>query len=210
MNIEKKAAQKSNHDEVLAAAPKEVSLAQELKALVQAAQQGQQEAIDRLCDKFKGLVKKEAHLSYVQDALGEDAENTLWEIFLEIIYAYQGNKYRLLPGLIAQRLHFLALKRILKKSSVDPLYILDAPDTNDHTLQLADETNALDALLDDILSAKLLHNLTEKQRDVIIATIFNGYSLIEYSKLKNISYKVAYLHRAKALKALREALSKLK
>ena len=44
--------------------------AAELKELVLAAQQGQQQAIDKLCGAFKPLIMQEAHHSYVTQALG--------------------------------------------------------------------------------------------------------------------------------------------
>lgn len=137
------------------------------------------------------------------EAWGEEAENTLWEIFLEIIYAYQGNKYRLLPGLIAQRLHFLALKRMLKKSSVDALHILDAVEPDAQILELAD-TKDLIALTDSQnFLEQLLAKLTEKQRDILTAIVLNGYTAEELSKKNDTSLNVVYVH-------LRRALAKIK
>ena len=62
--------------------------ATELKKLVKGAQRFEQQAIDRLCQLFKPLVLREAYKSYVVGTLGDDAQNTAWEIFLEFIHNY--------------------------------------------------------------------------------------------------------------------------
>ncbi len=86
----------------------------QLKNLVQAAQRGEQEAIDKLCHDFAPLIYKEAKGSNVQNALGEDAVNTAWVIFLEFIQRYKGNNFRLLPGLVRKHVHYGLLHSIAK------------------------------------------------------------------------------------------------
>lgn len=78
----------------------------QLKNLVEAAQKGDREAIGRLCHDFAPLIYKEARRSNVQGALGEDAVNTAWVIFLEFIQRYKGSNYRLLPGLVQKHVHY--------------------------------------------------------------------------------------------------------
>lgn len=55
----------------------------EFKELVHSAQKGDREAINVLCTAFKPLIYKEAYRYEVREALGEDAVNTAWLIFLE-------------------------------------------------------------------------------------------------------------------------------
>ena len=57
----------------------------EFKELVHSAQKGDREAINVLCTAFKPLVYKEAYRYEVREALGEDAVNTAWLIFLDQI-----------------------------------------------------------------------------------------------------------------------------
>ncbi|WP_443682030.1 helix-turn-helix domain-containing protein, partial [Phascolarctobacterium succinatutens] len=57
----------------------------EFKELVHSAQKGDREAINVLCAAFKPLIYKEAYRYEVREALGEDAVNTAWLIFLEQI-----------------------------------------------------------------------------------------------------------------------------
>ena len=207
MNIEKKAAQKLTHDEVLAAAPKEVSLVQELKALVQAAQQGQQEAIDKLCDKFKGLVKKEAHLSYVQDALGEDAENTAWEIFLEFIQQYKGRRYLVLPGLAKSYLHGKLLNKILRQYSVNSVASLDNEgDAYQHNFP--DNQDAIALLETRVGLETALATLSPQQREIIIDNFYHDLSLKECAQRLGCSAQSCYVHKQRAMQKLKQFLNK--
>ena len=82
-----------------------------------AAQRFEQPAIDKLCADFTPLINKEAHRQSVFNALGEDAVNIAWEIFLEFIHSYKGNNYRLLPGLIQKHLHYRLLDRLHQKAA---------------------------------------------------------------------------------------------
>ena len=79
------------------------------------AQAYEQEAIDKLCEHFKPLVYKEAYRLTVYNALGEDAVNTAWLIFLRFIHRYQGNAYNHLPGLIKYHLHYGLLRQVRKQ-----------------------------------------------------------------------------------------------
>lgn len=61
----------------------------EFKELVHSAKNGDREAINTLCNAFKPLIYKEAYRYEVREALGEDAINTAWLIFLEQIKKYK-------------------------------------------------------------------------------------------------------------------------
>ena len=77
-----------------------------------AAQRFEQPAIDKLCADFTPLINKEAHRQSVFNALGEDAVNIAWEIFLEFIHSYKGNNYRL-PKTLAERAKELTLEECM-------------------------------------------------------------------------------------------------
>ena len=77
----------------------------EFKELVHSAQNGDREAINILCNAFKPLIYKEAYRYEVREALGEDAVNTAWLIFLEQIKKYDGRDFGHLPGLLQYHIH---------------------------------------------------------------------------------------------------------
>ena len=78
----------------------------EFKELVHSAQKGDREAINVLCTAFKPLIYKEAYRYEVREALGEDAVNTAWLIFLEQIKKYDGRDFGHLPGLLQYHIHY--------------------------------------------------------------------------------------------------------
>ena len=61
------------------------------------------------------MVYKEAYRLTVYNALGEDAENTAWLIFLRFIHRYRGSAYNHLPGLIKYHLHYGLLRQVRKQ-----------------------------------------------------------------------------------------------
>ena len=98
----------------------------ELKSLVQRAQSFDQQAIDRLCAAFTPLIYKEASRSYIAAALGGDAVNIAWEIFLEFLHSYKGNKYRLLPGLIQKHLYYELMHKVYRNKPEQAIISLDS------------------------------------------------------------------------------------
>lgn len=180
--------------------------ATELKNLIQAAQRYEQNAIDRLCDAFKPLILKEAYKSYVVAKLGDDAENTAWEIFLEFIHAYQGNKYRLLPGLIQMNLHYSLLHRAYPEMQISVSDTLLSQPTDSRTQADCSNNSFEDEICNHAHMQFLLNELTEKQRDIVLSTIIEGLTLDEYRKEHNISFKVAYERQKTALNKLKKYL----
>lgn len=178
----------------------------ELKSLLQRAQARDQQAIDRLCAAFTPLIYKEARRSYIAAALGDDAVNMAWEIFLEFIYAYNGNKYRLLPGLAQKHLYYELMHKVYRNKPEQAIISLDAAADNEQQLQIADEKQLLAKLEDKLLLEKLLAALTDKQRLLIEAIFMHGLSLREYAQSQGISFTAAYKMQLKALSRLREKL----
>ena len=98
----------------------------EFKELVHSAQNGDREAINTLCNAFKPLIYKEAYRYEVREALGEDAINTAWLIFLEQIKKYEGRDFGHLPGLLQYHIHYGLLHKFTRGKSVKNCYYLDA------------------------------------------------------------------------------------
>ena len=178
----------------------------ELKSLVQRAQACDQQAIDRLCSAFTPLIYKEARRSYIAAALGDDAVNIAWEIFLEFIHAYKGNKYRLLPGLVQKHLYYELMHRVYRNKPEQAVLSLEATADDEQQLQIADEKQLIAASEDKLLLEKLLAVLTDKQRLLIEAIFMHGLSLREYAQSQGISFTAAYKMQLKALARLQENL----
>ena len=176
----------------------------ELKNLVQLAQEYDQQAIDRLCAAFAPLIYKEANRSYIAAALGDDAVNIAWEIFLEFIHSYKGNNYRLMPGLVQNRIYYMLLQKIFRTKSVTSNLSLDAAAADFQDALSSNAYNHIDGFEDKHLLEQALAQLTPKQRQVIAATFLQGYTLQEYSSIQGISFKTAYLHQQRALKKLKD------
>lgn len=178
----------------------------QLKNLLCAAQNYDAQAINALCQVFEPLIVQEARRRYITAILGEDAVNIAWQIFLEFIHGYKGNNYRLLPGLIQKRLHYMLLQKIFRNTSVTASVSLD---DESNTLAAAYPCGSSDHIAKleiKQLLAQALAQLTPKQRNVITATFIHGYTLQEYSAMQGVSFKTAYLHQQRALKKLRENL----
>ena len=67
-----------------------------------------------------------------------------------------------------------------------------------------------DAVCDKDYIDQLLASLTEKQKDIILATIIQDKTLEEYRLQHNISFKVAYARQKTALLKLKQVLEKHK
>ncbi len=172
--------------------------ADELQELVEKAQAYNQQAIDALCAVFAPLICKECAVSYVQSALGADAQNIAWEIFLDFIYHYDGTDYKRLPGFIKMHLHYSLLHQCdtcknVEMPSISDDEILEIPDKNTHYEMSCEVQDAL-------------NHLTAKQRAVIEAVYFQGYTLKEYAALQDISCQGISLLKTKALNNLKKIM----
>ena len=177
-----------------------------LKELIIAAQAYDQTAIDKLCQAFRPLILKEANRVFIRKALGQDAENTAWEIFLDLVHSYNETKYSLFPGLVRKKIHYMLIQRVVRKKSVADIKVLQILDDPNSTLQISDNNVQAEENQNSLMVQMLLKNLTFKQKKVLLATVLYGYTLTEYCQMENISYKVAYTHRQKALLRLKKAL----
>lgn len=180
---------------------------EQLKELLEATHAGNPLAIAMLCEIFKPLIMKEAYRICILDILGEDAENTAWEIFLEFIQKYKGKNYRQLPGLIQKTLHYVLLHKAYPetKISVDEELVEDAAMLNTVAQNMVADAVCGKEYIDQLLSV-----LTERQKDIILDTIIKDKSLEEYRLQHNISFKVAYARQKAALLKLKQVLEKYK
>lgn len=180
----------------------------ELKRLVLAAQAHDQAAIDTLCEAFRPLIMKEAHVSYVQNKLGEDAENTAWEIFLEFIMGYDDHAFGMLPGLVKSHLHYALIHRVYRQKSVLAQLFLDETDEEGNKIFNPPcydvQTERLELLSE---LNYVLRILSKKQREIIRATVLGNMDLKAYSQKINLDYSAAFKLRKRALANLKRALA---
>lgn len=170
----------------------------QLRNLLGAAKKQDDKAIEALCQAFEPLIKKEAHKDYIYSVLKEDAVNIAWEVFLQLIVNYKGQKYRLFPGLAQKYIHF------------ELLHACQAEEKINNNQQMLTEVdffvNDVDTVLQNTALVNALAKLTAKQKAVIKAVFFQGFTLDEYRRQQKVSFKTVYLHYQKALTNLKTLL----
>ena len=178
----------------------------EFKELVRSAQKGDREAINVLCTAFKPLIYKEAYRYEVREALGEDAVNTAWLIFLEQIKKYDGRDFGHLPGLLQYHIHYGLLHKFTRGKSVKDCYYLDAEEEGEET-QIAEKFDAIAQMEDNQAMQLAFKRLTDKQRNIINAMQEPDMTIKKYSEEHKISYKTAYLHLHRGLDNLKRMIA---
>lgn len=176
----------------------------EFKELVHSAQKGDREAINVLCTAFKPLIYKEAYRYEVREALGEDAVNTAWLIFLEQIKKYDGRDFGHLPGLLQYHVHYGLLHKFMRGKSVKDCYYLDAEEEGEET-QIADKDNVFERTeVNQLFSAA---RLSKEQTDAVNELVLNELDHRLFCKKYACSSKTAFKHRANGLKKLKSLLA---
>ena len=178
----------------------------DFKELVISAQHGNSQAIDVLCTAFKPLIYKEAYRYEIRKALGEDAVNIAWLIFLEQIKSYKDRDFGHLPGLLQYHVHFGLLHKATRGKSVKDCYYLDA-EKDGEEMQIADKFDAIADMEDNQALQFAFKRLTNKQRDIINAMQEPDMTITKYSQEHKISYKTAYLHLQRGLENIKRAIA---
>ena len=176
----------------------------EFKELVHSAQKGDREAINVLCTAFKPLIYKEAYRYEVREALGEDAVNTAWLIFLEQIKKYDGRDFGHLPGLLQYHVHYGLLHKFTRGKSVKDCYYLDAEEEGEG-MQIADNNNVFEQTeVNQLFSAA---KLSKEQTDAVNELVLNELDHRLFCKKYACSSKTAFKHRANGLQKLKLLLA---
>ena len=76
----------------------------DISELIPAAKSGDSIAITLLRERFKPLVYKLCHRQTLFNVLGEDAENTIWVLFLEALSNFDSTRYDSFPGFARKHL----------------------------------------------------------------------------------------------------------
>ena len=176
----------------------------EFKELVHSAQKGDREAINVLCTAFNPLIYKEAYRYEVREALGEDAINTAWLIFLEQIKKYKDRDFGHLPRLLQYHIHYGLLHKFTREKSVKDCYYLDAEEEGEET-QIADKEDVFDRMeVNQLFSAA---RLSKEQTNAVNELVLNDLDHRVFCKKYACSSKTAFKHRANGLQKLKLLLA---
>ena len=170
--------------------------------LVAAAQNGDKEALERLCIFYEPLFRKEMKREIFYKALGFEEGLSLARLkFIEIVMSYNGADFSHFAGYVRCRIHF-ALYDEMKKAWERENNEAALPVSDDADVHLpADNTIDREDLA--ILLKLALKKLTEKQRNTIKALYFDGYSGKEFAAKEKITPAAVTKHHKQALKILR-------
>ena len=180
---------------------------EQLSVLVPQVKKGDHRAINMVYEAFKPLIKSVLKHLDAYAALGEDAENTAWVLFLERLMAYEGEDYASLPGLLKIKVYYELLKLISRAKAAHSLLSLDATDASGrHLCEPAVCDIHLEAVHYDAALQQGMRKLSPKQREIVLQTVLGDLSLKEYSEQTGICYSAAYQLQRRALAILKKYL----
>ena len=174
--------------------------------LVTAAQNGDSNALERLCIFYEPLFRKEMRREIFYNALGyEDGLSLARLKFIEIVMAYNGADFVHFAGYVRCRIHYAlydAVKKIWERQSNEAAL----PDGDCTESQfLADNAVEREELA--ILLALALKKLTDKQRNTIKAMYFEGFSGKEVAAKLKITPAMVTKHHKQALINLKRQIA---
>ena len=142
----------------------------------------------------------------MREALGEDAINTAWLIFLEQIKKYKDRDFGHLPGLLQYHVHYGLLHKFTRGKSVKDCYYLDAEEEGEET-QIADKKNDIDELMHNQLLSDTMRKLTKEQFTAVNELVLQDVDYKIFCDKHKCSVKTAYKHRANGLKKLKAMIA---
>ena len=156
------------------------------KSLITAAQNGDRNALERLCIFYEPLFKKEMRREIFYNSIGYEEGLSLARLkFIEIVMSYNDADFSHFAGYVRCRIHFALydeMKKAWKRENNETaIPVGDDADTP----ALAD--NMIDREELAILLKLALKKLTEKQRNTIKALYFEGYSGKEFAAKEKIT-----------------------
>ena len=173
---------------------------EELQILVHEAQLDKQESIDKLCQYFKPLINKEARRLNVYNALGEDAENVAWVVFLSFIRRYNGADYKHLPGLIQCHLRYELLHEVQKAGE-----LWDNEVEADEALE--NQTHEpLEEVFSRLVVRELLRSLPSRQHKIFKMYLEKQANNLQIARELKCSLSTVKRQKLKAVDTLKEKL----
>lgn len=176
----------------------------ELKVLIQEVQQNNQEAIDALCKRFELLIYKEARRSNIYNALGEDAVNIAWTIFLGFVLRYNGADFVHLPSLIQYHLYYELEHCAKRRGRVWDYEVLDLAH---HESDANTSYDPLQNLLLNMALEQELKKLTPRQLEILWRYYFAGESHETIAKAMHCATRTVGYQRMLAIKQLQKKIT---
>ena len=177
----------------------------ELRELVYLAQQFNQPAIDELCERFRPLIYKKKQLEVVKDVFGEDAENELWLIFLQIIHGIDLDTTKRIAGIIED-----ALEKRLQNAIRDAkshYETVSYEQCEEEGVQFADTRDGLMPVIDNDFIDRAIDSLDSEVARIFIRFRYGlGLSMKDCASIINRSLKATYRFNKKCLKQLKKKL----
>ena len=174
-----------------------------LKAAIQAYQQGNSHAAERLRQAFAPLVYKLSHRHSVYSVLGEDAENTVWMIFYDFIYKYKGDDFKHLPGLVRRFLIYRLLRAMIKEGK---RWDIERCLNNEEDFSTPSYKMDLQDVLNNLALAQEMDLLPVEQAQLLKDVYYKGYTQKQLACSTNCSTRTIRRHQTKALSTLHNKL----
>ena len=179
--------------------------ADELRQLVPAAKQGDEIAMKQLCNSFKPLIFSFCHRQTLYNVLGEDAENTVWALFLEAVANFSSSAYERFPGFVSRHLANRVINIFRHNALRFQLEQLSAMEDDSEACQVpcADD---LQSLLAKLSLSQELGNLPVQQAFVLEQYYCHNKTINDIASTLNITPRTVRYHRQMALEALRRCV----
>ena len=175
----------------------------DLGTIVQNYQQGDSLAAEQLHQKFYPLISKLSHRHSMYSIFGEDAENTVWMLFYDFIYKYDGDDFKHLPGLVRRFLIYRLLRALVKEGKRwDIERCLDDEEdfcTPSYKMDLQD-------VLNNLALAQEMDLLPVEQAQLLKDVYYKGYTQEQLACSTNCSTRTIRRHQTKTLSTLRDKL----
>ena len=174
----------------------------DLSELVPAAKAGDSISMALLCERFSPLVYKLSHRQTLFNVLGEDAENTIWVLFLEALANFDSTRYDSFPGFVSKHLISRIMNLLKHNGYRFQSEQLTSLDDNCEATQVP-SADDLSLVLNDIALKQELDLLPNHQSYILEQYYCEHKSVEEISKVLGISKRTVRHHRQAGLKSLR-------
>ena len=179
----------------------------ELNELLQRAKKGDKEASGEILDRLQGLIFNSIQSYYNMKKEYEDLVQEGNLVVLDAIKSYDEAKGVYFLGYVKTMLKYYYLNKHRRKIHLS--LNMEAGEDQDELVDLLEsgELSTLDRLIEFEEISRLrdaLGQLTDRQREVIIAHYFEGLSINDISKRLGITYRTIVNTKTRALEILRK------
>ena len=176
--------------------------AEELKELVLAAQNNDEEALKKLCEQYAGMIKTICTRPVVRNVLGyEDAINYAYVYLLELILSYKEDKWDIFPGLLYTYTMRKMYKEINRQLMIKNNEVYAAPETGTDCLEAPAQVGVL-PMAEVNLQIFLEQVLSPLELKIIKLCYGEEKSIQETADILGFSWNKVRYHRRKAFSTI--------